>query len=186
MLRSSSLIGSWFVNKEGREPIAGWKVQVRFWIPGEKKGDTWRRGIFLPCFETRNTQPSCKISGKPWPVALLLPAYQRCLAGADWSLGWKERWRWWFGKRTHFQAGGICAQQLCHERQAVKWQTECVSFIHCFKGFGSGLVEWSTPKTKAGREKGSTGADGSRSQSQGGAKMGKKEKPGQCWWHQPS
>ena len=91
MLRSSSLIGSWFVNKEGRKPIAGWKVQVRFWIPGEKKGDTWRRGTFLPCFETRNTQPSCKISGQPRTVSLLLPAYQRCLAGADWSLGWKER-----------------------------------------------------------------------------------------------
>lgn len=84
-----------------------------------------REGLFfLPCLGTRRRRQSRKISGQPGPVAPLREGCQRCLAEADWnrplSLWQKERRRWCFGKGAHFQAEGICAQQVYHERQAVK------------------------------------------------------------------
>lgn len=65
ILGFSSLTGSRFVNKEGQESIAGWKVKAE--LPGARRkrqkqgrgghGD----GTFLSCLGTRNTQQSCKI-----------------------------------------------------------------------------------------------------------------------------
>jgi hypothetical protein len=43
-------------------------------------------------------------------------------------------------KGTYFQAGGICAQQLCLDASYKGNGTVCVSFIHGFKGLGSGLI----------------------------------------------
>ena len=55
------------VNKEGQEPIAGQKRQVRLLGPRGEKRCREREGGFWPGFGRRRTKESCKILGKVEP-----------------------------------------------------------------------------------------------------------------------
>lgn len=62
IVRSSSLIGSWVVDKGGQEPIDGGRYRWDFWVLGGG-GETRGEWSFLPCLEGRRMQQPCEVSG---------------------------------------------------------------------------------------------------------------------------
>ena len=73
-------------------------------------------------------------------------------------------------KGTYFQAGGICAQQLCLDASYKGNGTVCVSFIHGFKGLGSGLITQLLQEQRWVRKRSQASAGGINPAKQSGTK----------------